>query len=151
VTGVSLLLKHGLMKVLHFSSMASHSLDPIHLGVVPSLIFALISDFVCSLLIIVGLVTRLAAIIMFVNISVARAFVEHFAFFGRNGDRGELIALYLGAMVAIFQAGPGRYSIDHLPPKRQRVRHVVASDPVQHHAFAPWTRIRGLGRSLFAV
>jgi hypothetical protein len=28
VTGVSLLLKHGQMKVLHFSSMASHSLDP---------------------------------------------------------------------------------------------------------------------------
>jgi putative oxidoreductase len=70
-------------------------------------------------LIIVGLGTRGAAIIVFVNISVAWAFVEHFVFFGRNGDHGELIVLYLGAMVAIFLAGPGRYSIDRLLAKKQ--------------------------------
>ena len=95
-----------------------HSLDPIHVGVVPSLVFALISDFVCSFLIIVGLGTRWAALLAFVNISVAWGFVEHFVFFGRNGDHGELIVLYLGAMVAIFLAGPGRYSIDHLLANR---------------------------------
>jgi putative oxidoreductase len=112
IAGTSLLLKHGLEKVLHFGAMASHFPNPLHVGAIPSLIFAMISDFVCSILVVLGLATRWAAAWIFVNILVAWAFVHHFVFFGRGSDHGELIVLYLAAMLALMLGGPGKYSVD---------------------------------------
>jgi hypothetical protein len=37
---------------------------------------------------------------------------HHFAFFGKPGEHGELIVLYLGVILALLLAGPGRYSVD---------------------------------------
>ncbi|MGA7156346.1 MAG: DoxX family protein [Acidobacteriaceae bacterium] len=110
--GITLLLKHGLEKVEHFSAMAAHFPNPLHLGAAPSLVIALIGDFVCSILIVFGLATRWAAAWAFLNIFVAWAFVHHFVFFGRAADHGELIVLYLAAMLTLFLTGPGRYSVD---------------------------------------
>jgi len=110
--GASLFLKHGTEKLFRFHAMAAHFPNPLHIGPVPSLIFALLSDGICSLLVVFGLATRWAALIVFVNIGVAWAFVHRFAFFGPQGAHGELIVLYLAAMLAIFLAGPGKYSID---------------------------------------
>src|SRR5208337_1384020 len=95
-----------------FSQMAQHFPDPLHIGVVPSLIFATLSDGICSVLLVLGLGTRWAALVIFINIGVAWAFVHHFQFFGHQGDHGELIVVYLGVMVALFLSGAGKYSID---------------------------------------
>jgi putative oxidoreductase len=119
VVAGSLLIKHGFEKVLHFSAMAQHFPDPIHIGVVPSLVCAMVGDFVCSILLIFGLATRWAALISFINILVAWAFVHHFAFFGKPGEHGELIVLYLGVMLALMLAGPGRYSVDWVLGRRR--------------------------------
>ena len=108
----SLFLKHGLEKLFTFSAMAGHFPDPLHIGPVPSLIFAMISDGVCMPLLMLGLATRWAALWAFINLMVAWAFVHHFQFFGRSGDHGELIVVYIGTMVALFLAGPGKYSVD---------------------------------------
>ncbi|HTV07013.1 MAG TPA: DoxX family protein [Acidobacteriaceae bacterium] len=112
IAGTSLLLKHGLEKVEHFGMMAAHFPNPLHIGAVPSLAFAMIGDFVCSILVVLGLGTRWAAAWSFVNIFVAWAFVHHFLFFGRGADHGELIVLYLAAMLTLVLAGPGKYSVD---------------------------------------
>jgi putative oxidoreductase len=112
LTAGPLFLKHGTEKLFTFSQMSAHFPDPLHIGVVPSLLFAALSDGICTLLLILGLATRWAALIIFVNIFVAWAFVHHFIFFGRQADHGELIVLYLGAMIALFLAGPGKYSLD---------------------------------------
>ncbi len=112
VAGTSLLLKHGLEKPEHFSAMAQHFPNPLHIGPVPSLLFALISDFICSALIVMGLWTRWAAAVAFFNIFVAWAFVHHFLFFGRGADHGELIVLYLAAFGCLVLSGAGRYSMD---------------------------------------
>ena len=111
-TALPLFLKHGTEKLFRFSHMAQHFPNPLHIGVVPSLLFATISDGICSLMLILGLATRWAALIIFINIFVALAFVHHFQVFGPQGDHGELILLYLGAAFALFMAGGGKYSVD---------------------------------------
>ena len=111
--GLNLFLKHGYEKLFHFSRMAPTFSDPLHLGSTPSLILAMISDGICSVLIIAGLGTRWAALYSFLVIFVAWSARDHFLYFGHLvADHGELSVLYLVALVAIFLAGPGRYSID---------------------------------------
>lgn len=112
-----LLLKHGLEKIFTFSQMAQHFPDPLGIGPVPSLLFAMVSDAICTALLILGLATRWAAPIAFINIFVAWAFVHHFQFFGHEGDHGELIVVYLGVIVTLFLAGAGKYSIDSVLDK----------------------------------
>lgn len=107
-----LFLKHGTEKLFRFPMMAQHFPNPLHIGVIPSLLFATLSDGICTLLLIVGLATRWAALIIFVNLFVALAFVHHFQVFGPQGDHGELILLYLGATFTLFFTGPGKYSMD---------------------------------------
>jgi putative oxidoreductase len=109
---IPLLLKHGLEKIFTFSAMATHFPDPLHIGAVPSLVFAMLSDSICSVLIILGLATRWAALIACVNIVVAWAFVHRFTFFGRGADHGELIVLYLAILLTLFISGAGKYSVD---------------------------------------
>lgn len=115
---VPLFLKHGIEKIFTFSAMAAHFPDPLHIGTVPSLVAAMISDSICTVLMIFGLATRWAAAIAFVNIFVAWAFVHHFLFFGHEADHGELIVIYLAVTLTLFIAGPGRYSVDAVVERR---------------------------------
>ena len=55
LAALSLFLKHGWEKPTHFAAMAAHFPDPIHIGPVASLAFALVADAVCSILVAVGL------------------------------------------------------------------------------------------------
>lgn len=108
--GVGLFVKHGLEKITNFSQMAAHFPDPIHIGPVPSLAFALLSDAVCSLLIILGLGTRLAALVVVINLAVAYSLVHRFALFGPHN--GELAFVYLGGFLTLLLAGGGRFSLE---------------------------------------
>jgi putative oxidoreductase len=111
--GMSIFLKHGYEKIFHFPRMAPTFSDPLHLGSTTSLVFAMLADGICSLLIIFGLGTRWASMFSAVVIFVAWAFNYHFIFFGHYvADHGELCLLYIIVMVALFIGGPGRYSID---------------------------------------
>ncbi len=111
-TMAPLFVKHGIEKIFTFSQMSAHFPDPLHIGPVPSLVFAMLSDSICTLLMILGAATRWAAAIVFVNVFVAWAFVHHFEFLGHAADHGELIVLYLGVTLTLFFSGPGRYSLD---------------------------------------
>ena len=110
--GLALFLKHGWEKPTTFAVMAAHFPDPLHIGATPSLLFALVSDAICSLLIVLGLATRWSALLAFVNIFVAWSLVHHFQFFGRGADHGEVCVLYLCACLCLFWTGGGRYSLD---------------------------------------
>jgi len=109
-----LFLKHGTEKIFTFGAMSAHFPDPLHVGAVPTLAFAMISDGICSLLIVIGLATRWAALISFVNIFLAWSLVHHFALKGPGNDHGEMIVLYLGACLMLFFGGAGKYSVDAL-------------------------------------
>jgi DoxX len=53
-TALPLFLKHGTEKLFRFQHMAQHFPNPLHIGVVPSLLFATLSDGICTLLLILG-------------------------------------------------------------------------------------------------
>jgi putative oxidoreductase len=112
IAGLSLFLKHGTEKLFGFSQMTAHLPGPPTIGMILLLLFATLSDGICSLLVVLGLATRWAALIIFINIFGAWAVFHHFLFFGRQADHGELIVLYLAASLALFLAGPGKYSLD---------------------------------------
>ena len=106
---ISLFVKHGIEKVFHHQDMLDKFPDPIHVGPAIGLTFALISDFVCPLLIIMGFGTRLAALFMVINLFVVFTFMHQFSFMDGHA---ELVYVYLGLSIFIAIAGPGRYSID---------------------------------------
>jgi putative oxidoreductase len=105
----SLFYKHGLEKVLHFQTMATHFPDPIGVGARFGLVYALLSDAICSVLVAIGLVTRLAAFLVVVNMAVIFIFMHHGSFVE---DHAELVYVYLGAFLTLVLAGPGKFSID---------------------------------------
>lgn len=115
---LTLFIKHGAEKIFTFSAMIdtfkAHNLDPLHIGPVPSLLYAALADGICTLLLVVGLATRWAAAILFINLLVVWALVEHFMLLGHNADHGELVVLYLGGCIALFFSGAGKFSIDAL-------------------------------------
>jgi putative oxidoreductase len=95
---------------MNYSTMVTHFPDPLHLGAHFSIAFAFFSDGICSLFVIFGLGTRPAVLINIINMAVVYCVVDKFALFpARNG---ELPLLFLGGFLAIFIAGPGRFSID---------------------------------------
>jgi putative oxidoreductase len=116
-TGATLFLRHGWEKQpAHWAQFMAHFPNPIGIGSHPSFLIAFVSDFICGILLTIGLGTRWAALYCFGNIFVAWAFVHHFAFFGKGpgSDHGELIVLYLGALLSLVVAGAGAASLDGL-------------------------------------
>ena len=88
--------------------------DPLHIGPAASLVLTVFAEFVCSLLIIIGLATRLAVIPLMVTMLVA-AFVVHLA---DGFAKQELAVLYLLIYFTLFVMGSGRYSIDRMIEKK---------------------------------
>jgi putative oxidoreductase len=82
-------------------------MDPIGIGVLPSLLYAAFADGICTVLLIVGLGKRWAALFSFINIAVAWP-----SCIGHEGEHGELIVLYLSIMLALMLPGAGSYSLD---------------------------------------
>ena len=112
--GASLFLTHGLQKITGFPQMAAHFPDPLHIGAKWSFAFALCSDAICSLLLIIGFGTRWVALFIAINTGVAFVFVHHMHFFGENN--GELAWLYLGVMLTLVIAGGGSFSAEGSGP-----------------------------------
>jgi putative oxidoreductase len=108
--GLLLFVQHGLVKITHFSQMSGHFPNPIHIGPLPSLIFATLSDGICSLLVAFGIATRYAALIVVINLATAFTLVHRMALSGPHN--GELPFLFLGAFLTLVIAGGGRFSVD---------------------------------------
>jgi len=107
---LSLFLKHGLEKLTGYSTMVQHFPDPIHIGAHAGLAFALLSDGICSVLVIIGLATRPAAAVILTNVLTAFFLVHHAAYF--SNAHVELLALYIIIFATLLVTGPGRFSVD---------------------------------------
>ena len=103
-----LMLSHGIPKLMKMMSGNMEFGDPIGIGVPASLTLTVFSEVVCSVLIIIGLWTRLALIPLIVTMLVA-TFIVHI-----NDDLGtkELALLYLFGYCSLFLLGSGKYAFD---------------------------------------
>jgi putative oxidoreductase len=110
LAGLSLFLKHGVEKLTGYSTMVQHFPDPIHIGPHAGLAYALLSDGICSVLVMLGLATRPAAFVILINLLTAFFLVHHAAFFS-NGHV-ELVWVYISVFSALLITGPGRFSLD---------------------------------------
>jgi putative oxidoreductase len=107
--GISLFAKNGYEKLFTFEQMQARFPDPLHVGPTFSLVFALLADSICSLLVMLGLATRASALVIVFSLSVAFILFHKFSIATING---ELPYVYIGGYLAIFLAGPGKYSLD---------------------------------------
>ncbi|MEO6996260.1 MAG: DoxX family protein [Lacunisphaera sp.] len=110
VFGGSLLFLHGWGKLLNLVNDRTSFPDVIGIGHVPTLLLAIFAEVVCSTLVVVGAFTRMAAVVIGVNMSVAFFIVNSARLKGPTN--GELPFLYLTAAVVLLVAGAGKYSID---------------------------------------
>ena len=108
--GISvLMLVHGISKVQRFGEMADSFPDPIGMGSQLSLIMVIGAEVGCSILLIVGLFSRLSAIPLVFTMVVALLVVH-----GADPWKvKELAAAYLLVYVSLILTGPGLFSLDH--------------------------------------
>jgi putative oxidoreductase len=114
-----LLLFHGVSKLIGGIGFITGMLTKAGLpGALGYLVY--IGEVVAPLLILLGIFTRAAALLVIINMIVALLLVHTSQFFTINETGGwalELQGMYLGAAVAVALLGAGRYSIGGLRGK----------------------------------
>ena len=105
--GLAMLFNHGLDKLGHFKDIVGTFPDPLGFGQEASLVLVIIAEVLGSLLLAVGLFTRVAAAVLVVDMFVAFLMIHKSAMSG-----GELAFLYLAGYVMLVIAGGGLFSLD---------------------------------------
>lgn len=104
----AMMLTHGLPKFQKLIAGNFEFGNPLGIGAAPSLFLAVIGEFICPILIIIGYKTRLVSIPAAITMAVA-AFIVHGADpFGTK----EKALFYLVAFITISLVGPGKFSLD---------------------------------------
>jgi uncharacterized membrane protein YphA (DoxX/SURF4 family) len=126
---------HGAEKFYDFHTLLTHPLDPIGIGVLPSVLFAGLSDGICSLLVLFGFLSRYAAFIILICLNTVWWIIDHgilrllgkpvpprpgapppaaIAHVFHTMPNVMNVPMYIVGALVIFIAGPGRYSIDKM-------------------------------------
>ena len=120
--GLSIALALGLGKINAYSAHSSGFPDPLGVGNEISMALAIFAEFVCGLLLVLGLGTRLALTQLIATMSVA--IYCHLTIFGDTlfaapgKSSAELALMYLLPFIALIFTGPGRFSVDHVLVKK---------------------------------
>ncbi|MBV7556272.1 DoxX family protein [Pseudomonas sp. PDM28] len=106
--GLFLLWVHGLPKLLYYSAELQNIEDPFHLGANLTLMLAIFAEVVCPLLIVGGLLVRLAClpILFLLWVSMLLVHPQWTLFEGQFGW------LLLIVFTSILIAGPGRLALN---------------------------------------
>ncbi|MEI9960626.1 MAG: DoxX family protein [Limisphaerales bacterium] len=108
--GLTMLLLHGFGKLKGFTDIAPGFPDPLGIGHTASLALAVSAEALASVLLVLGLVTRLGALMLVVNMSVAFFMAHHGKLAGDHN--GEMAFVYLMGYVVLLLAGGGSFSAD---------------------------------------
>lgn len=103
-----ILFTHGWAKLQNVIAGNMQFADPIGLGTQTSLYLAIFAEALCGILIVLGIVTRLALIAPIITMLVAFFIVHSPDPFNIK----ELSFLYLGMFITLFFTGPGKLSLD---------------------------------------
>lgn len=109
--GLSMFFIHGLDKLNHFNDYAGQFPNPIGIGVKPGLVLVIIAEVLGAWFVALGLLTRLGALMLAIDMGVAFFLVHHRAV-GMVEHSGELAFIYLAGFVTLFFAGAGKFSLD---------------------------------------
>lgn len=104
------MLTHGLPKLEKLMTGNFHFANPFGIGEAPSLALAVFAEFGCSILLILGLATRLAVVPLMTTMLVA----IFSALKGKPFEAKELAVIYLLIFFGFFIIGAGKFSIDQL-------------------------------------
>lgn len=110
--GIALLmLSHGIPKLtILLNGEYTQFPDPMHIGAAASLVLAVFAEVGCSLLLLLGLATRLAVIPLIITMLMAV-----FVILGDAGLKEKELGLhFLLVYLLLLVAGAGRYSLDAL-------------------------------------
>ena len=113
VFGGLLISQYGWDKLMRFSTLKHSFADPFHIGSTASLSLVVFAEVLCALFIILGLLTRLAAVPLVITFGVIVFMVKANA---SIADK-QLPIMYLCAFLVILAAGPGKASVDRLMGK----------------------------------
>lgn len=106
--GGLMLLQHGYPKFMSIVDGNMGFADPFGIGAPASLAFTVLAEFICSILIILGLGTRLASIPLIATMLVV-VFVIHL----HDGmEKQEHGLVYLLPFIALLFMGSGKFSLD---------------------------------------
>lgn len=116
IGAAGLMLTHGFPKLIaFFGAEVNKFADPLGLGMDTTLALVVFSEFVCSILVILGLGTRLAVIPLIITMATA-AFVIHAS---DPFQRKELALIYLIIFTFLLVTGAGKHSLDFYWLKRK--------------------------------
>jgi putative oxidoreductase len=119
VTAAIFMLTHGLPKLQKLLSGAEIQFaDPYGFGPATSFVLVIFAEFFCSILVMIGLATRLAVIPLMITMATAVIFAHADDPFGTKEK--PLLFLLIFALLLVF--GSGRYSVDRALEKRSRTR-----------------------------
>lgn len=103
-----MMLTHGYPKFQRVLNGEFSFGDPLGLGVEVSLVLTVLAEFICSILLILGLTTRYALVPLIITMAVAAFIVHGDDPFGTQ----EKSALYLLCFAVLMITGPGKHSLD---------------------------------------
>jgi putative oxidoreductase len=113
VFGLVLFYGHGFEKMsVIMSGQEIQFMDPIGIGASTSYHMAAFAEGICALLVILGLFTRVATLILSINFLVI--FIFHAFIAGDGFAVLELRFFYFFAFIGLTLTGPGRFSLDYL-------------------------------------
>lgn len=108
--GGGMLYQHGWPKLAAFSEKMDTFYDPTGFSPALALTLIVIAEVGCSVLVMLGLWTRISTIPVVIGMAVAAFMAKGGQGFGEQ----ELPILYMVAFLTIFFTGSGRFSIDRL-------------------------------------
>ena len=110
ISAGALMIPHGYQKLIKFAEYQNDFMNFMGLGTSVSLSLTILAEFFCAILLVAGLLSRISLIPLIVVMLVAVFQAHQAEIFGD----GEHAFLYLVAYLALFIAGPGKYSLDAL-------------------------------------